>query len=230
MSSTFSSIPTFDWANNHATVQAGEPRRLAAFYCPTVCVAAGHLVPDASAQRNLTGLGNTLRALALVRLEHRILSARNYAVFQPVLLAVALCLRLVVWLRRFKPDRLDFQVTCDFSLGPRLGSHSLPIFCLGVLLSFYAYWILTQYSDAVSGQIAVSGTGIAIMVITAWVLERIEKSQICSWKYRCLKVLRGAARSGASVTMVTEWLVRPWDDRTVSPTRRGQPALAKARL
>jgi len=57
------------------------------------------------------------------------------------------------------------------------GEHSLPIFCLGVLLSFYAYWILTQYSDAVSVQIAVSATGIAIMVTTAWVLERIEKSR-----------------------------------------------------
>ena len=55
------------------------------------------------------------------------------------------------------------------------GEHSLPIFCLGVLLSFYAYWILTQFSGAFSIQLAVSVAGFAVMVATAWVLERIER-------------------------------------------------------
>jgi hypothetical protein len=55
------------------------------------------------------------------------------------------------------------------------GEHSLPIFCLGVFLSFSAHWVITQYSDAVSAQIAVSAAGIGIMVAAAWILERIEK-------------------------------------------------------
>jgi hypothetical protein len=54
------------------------------------------------------------------------------------------------------------------------GEHSLPIFCLGVLLSFSAHWSLSQYSDAVWAQVAVSAVGIAIMVAASWILQRIE--------------------------------------------------------
>jgi hypothetical protein len=54
------------------------------------------------------------------------------------------------------------------------GEHSLPIFCLGALLSFSAHWILTQYNDALWVQFAVNAAGIAIMVAAAWVLQWIE--------------------------------------------------------
>ncbi|MEW6641823.1 MAG: OpgC domain-containing protein [Pseudomonadota bacterium] len=52
------------------------------------------------------------------------------------------------------------------------GQHSLPIFCLGVFLSFAAHWILTQYTNGVWEQLAVSLTGIVIQIGVAWVLER----------------------------------------------------------
>jgi len=54
------------------------------------------------------------------------------------------------------------------------GQHSLPLFCLGVFLSFSAHWILTQYTKGVWEQLAVSGAGILIMVAVAWVLDRAE--------------------------------------------------------
>jgi hypothetical protein len=55
------------------------------------------------------------------------------------------------------------------------GQHSLPIFCIGVLLSFSAHWILTQYTKGVWEQLAVSAAGIVIMVGIAWCLSRSAK-------------------------------------------------------
>jgi hypothetical protein len=55
------------------------------------------------------------------------------------------------------------------------GQHSLPIFCLGVFLSFSAHWILTQYTKGAWEQLAVSFAGIAIMVTVAWLLDRAAK-------------------------------------------------------
>jgi hypothetical protein len=55
------------------------------------------------------------------------------------------------------------------------GRHSLPIFCIGVFLSFSAHWILMQYTRGVWEQLAVSGAGILIMVAVAWVLDRAEE-------------------------------------------------------
>ena len=55
------------------------------------------------------------------------------------------------------------------------GQHSLPIFCIGVLLSFSAHWILTQYTKGAWEQLAVSAAGILIMVVIAWFLNRAAK-------------------------------------------------------
>ncbi len=52
------------------------------------------------------------------------------------------------------------------------GQHSLPIFCVGVLLSFSAHWVLTQYTKGVWEQLAVSAAGILIMIGIAWFLDR----------------------------------------------------------
>jgi hypothetical protein len=52
------------------------------------------------------------------------------------------------------------------------GQHSLPIFCIGVFLSFGAHWILMQYTRGVWEQLVVSAAGIVIMVAIAWVLDR----------------------------------------------------------
>jgi hypothetical protein len=53
------------------------------------------------------------------------------------------------------------------------GQHSLPIFCLGVFLSFSAHWILMQYTRGVWEQLVVSAAGILIMVAVAWLLDRV---------------------------------------------------------
>lgn len=55
------------------------------------------------------------------------------------------------------------------------GRHSLPIFCLGVFLSFGAHWILMQYTRGVWEQLVVSAAGILIMVAAAWLLDRAAK-------------------------------------------------------
>jgi hypothetical protein len=55
------------------------------------------------------------------------------------------------------------------------GQHSLPIFCLGVFLSFSAHWILTQYTKGVWEQLAVSAAGIVIMIAAAWLLDRARR-------------------------------------------------------
>jgi len=51
------------------------------------------------------------------------------------------------------------------------GRHSLPIFCIGVFMSFSAHWILAQYPGDVWEQIVVSLAGIAVMIAVAWVLD-----------------------------------------------------------
>ncbi|MFX6435517.1 OpgC domain-containing protein, partial [Acinetobacter baumannii] len=55
------------------------------------------------------------------------------------------------------------------------GQHSLPVFCFGVVLSFSAHWILTQYSKGVWEQIAVSLAGIVIQIGAAWLLDRARR-------------------------------------------------------
>jgi len=52
------------------------------------------------------------------------------------------------------------------------GRHSLPLFCLGVFLSFSAHWILAQYPGGAFWQIGVSLLGILIMIAVAWLLDR----------------------------------------------------------
>ena len=52
------------------------------------------------------------------------------------------------------------------------GRHSLPLFCIGVFLSFSAHWILTQYTRGAFEQLFVSLLGIVIMIGIAWVLDR----------------------------------------------------------
>jgi hypothetical protein len=56
-----------------------------------------------------------------------------------------------------------------------VGQHSLPIFCLGVFLSFSAHWTLTQYSKGVGEQLFVSLVGILIMIGAAWLLNWYRK-------------------------------------------------------
>ena len=52
------------------------------------------------------------------------------------------------------------------------GQHSLPIFCLGVFLSFGVHYLLVQNPGGVWKQIVLSLAGMAIMTAMAWVLDR----------------------------------------------------------
>ncbi|WOH52027.1 OpgC domain-containing protein [Bradyrhizobium sp. sBnM-33] len=53
------------------------------------------------------------------------------------------------------------------------GQNSLPIYCLGVLLTFASYAALLNISDGLAMQIALSLTGIAAMIVTATLLSSI---------------------------------------------------------
>jgi len=55
------------------------------------------------------------------------------------------------------------------------GQHSLPLFCIGVFLSFGAHWILVQWKSFVIEQILLSLAGFAIMTAVAWLLDRAQK-------------------------------------------------------
>jgi hypothetical protein len=54
------------------------------------------------------------------------------------------------------------------------GQNSLPIFCLGVFLSFAAHWFLVQIEGDIAAQIMVSVVGMATMVAVAWLLNRFK--------------------------------------------------------
>jgi hypothetical protein len=54
------------------------------------------------------------------------------------------------------------------------GQNSLPIFCLGVFLSFAAHWFLVQIDGEVLAQILVSVAGMSLMVAAAWLLQRFK--------------------------------------------------------
>jgi hypothetical protein len=55
-----------------------------------------------------------------------------------------------------------------------VGQHSLPMFCLGVFLSFAAHWFLVQIEGDIAAQILVSVAGMAAMVGVAWVLDKFK--------------------------------------------------------
>jgi hypothetical protein len=55
-----------------------------------------------------------------------------------------------------------------------IGQNSLPMFCLGVFLSFAAHWFLVQIEGDVIAQILVSLAGMMIMVGAAWLLNRFK--------------------------------------------------------
>ncbi|WFU72028.1 OpgC domain-containing protein [Bradyrhizobium sp. CB2312] len=81
-------------------------------------------------------------------------------------------LALAIWVTHFVPRK--WRALHAPGLRPVIlcGQHSLPIFCLGVFLSFSAHWILTQYTKGVWEQLAVSVVGIVIMIGAAWLLDR----------------------------------------------------------
>jgi hypothetical protein len=55
-----------------------------------------------------------------------------------------------------------------------IGQNSLPMFCLGVFLSFAAHWFLVQIKGDIVAQILVSVAGMMTMVGVAWLLNRFK--------------------------------------------------------
>ena len=55
-----------------------------------------------------------------------------------------------------------------------VGQNSLPIFCLGVFLSFAAHWFLVQIEGDIVAQILVSVAGMTTMVGVAWLLNKFK--------------------------------------------------------
>ena len=77
------------------------------------------------------------------------------------------------------------------------GQQSLEIFCLSIVLSLLAHFILTEYGDAVPMQLALNAAGIVIMVLTA---------RMIAW-YKTvdrMPVLRGVTATGRSSDGVAE--------------------------
>jgi hypothetical protein len=83
-------------------------------------------------------------------------------------------LALAVVFVRYVPR--EWPALTSMALRPLVlvGQHSLPIFCLGVFLSFAAHWFLAQIEGDIFAQILVSFAGMAIMVAVAWALGRFK--------------------------------------------------------
>jgi uncharacterized membrane protein YccC len=57
----------------------------------------------------------------------------------------------------------------------RCGENSLAIYCLGVLLSFMGFVILSQFSSTIAMQVFVSIAGIALMIAIATLMTWTSK-------------------------------------------------------
>ncbi len=53
----------------------------------------------------------------------------------------------------------------------RCGQQSLEIFCLGILLSALGHFVLAEYDSAIAMQLAVNAAGIAVMLLTAKMID-----------------------------------------------------------
>ena len=84
-------------------------------------------------------------------------------------------LAVAVVVSRYVPHNWG-PLTAKWTYPLRLcGRHSLPIFCIGVFLSFGAHWILVQYDSGILTQIGVSIAGFLIMIAIGWALDQSQK-------------------------------------------------------
>jgi hypothetical protein len=80
------------------------------------------------------------------------------------------------------------------------GRHSLPIFCIGVFLSFGAHWVLVQYDSGIPAQIGVSIVGFALMVAIGWALDQSQKVPNLFVDMTDYEATKAAIQSGATAT------------------------------
>jgi hypothetical protein len=57
------------------------------------------------------------------------------------------------------------------------GQHSLEIFCLGVFLAFAAHFAMSEISGGIGMQVTASVVGIAVMIVTAWLITWYKDSE-----------------------------------------------------
>jgi len=82
-------------------------------------------------------------------------------------------LAIAVWAARLVPRNWRGLATPAMRGAIRCGQNSLPIYCLGVLLTFASHVVLLDISDGLAMQIVLSLAGIAAMIATATLLNSI---------------------------------------------------------
>lgn len=87
----------------------------------------------------------------------------------PVRLVSFLALALIVV--RFTPRDAGFLRWRPTAWAVTCGQQSLHIFCLGILLSVLAHFVLTEYRGGVAMQLVVNFAGIFLMIATAYLLD-----------------------------------------------------------
>jgi hypothetical protein len=76
-------------------------------------------------------------------------------------------LALAILVARLMPADWGRLTQPSMTAAIRCGENALAIYCLSVLLSFFGLVILTEFSDAIAMQVAVSLVGIAVMIAAA---------------------------------------------------------------
>jgi hypothetical protein len=105
-------------------------------------------------------------------------------------------LAVAVVVSRYVPPKWG-PLTAKWTYPLRLcGRHSLPIFCIGVFLSFGAHWILVQYDPGIPAQIGVSLAGFLIMVAIGWALDQSQKVPDLFVEVSDLEAQKAATGSG----------------------------------
>lgn len=101
---------------------------------------------------------------------------------------------LVVLVAAHVPRNARFLGTAPAQPLIACGRHSLEIFCLGILLSALGHFVLSEYGSGLPLQLAVNAGGIAIMIVTAKVMDWYREMERAS----ALRPVPAAGGGGAS--------------------------------
>ena len=112
-------------------------------------------------------------------------------------------LALAVWCALFSAPLGGVCIRNGCARSILCGQHSLPIFCLGVFLSFSAHWILMQFTRGVWRSNSPSRSPASSSCSgAAWLLDRAERVPSLFVKVTDVDDEREAAAEGAPVTVI----------------------------
>ena len=74
------------------------------------------------------------------------------------------------------------------------GRHSLPVFCLGIILSFAGTVAMAEFGSGWAMQISVNAIGIALLVLTGWTLAELQRAKASSLPVEDLAMQGGGSR------------------------------------